>query len=70
MDDEVDCIYRDIDNKVRSEIIKNPDYTEIYIQLLSVARQLERMADHATNIAEDTVYMIEGNIVRHKGKTA
>jgi phosphate transport system protein len=34
--------------------------------MLSAARNLERIADHATNIAEDVIYMNEGNIVRHR----
>lgn len=41
---------------------------EPIIYLLSVARSLERIADHATNIAEDVIYMMEGVIVRH-GRT-
>ena len=35
------------------------------IHLLSVSRRLERVADHATNIAEDVIYLVEGRIVRH-----
>jgi phosphate transport system protein len=34
--------------------------------MLSASRHLERIADHATNIAEDVIYMAEGTIVRHK----
>ena len=67
MDDEVDAIYRDMHEKVENDIRKDPERTEIYIQLLAVARHIERIADHATNIAEDTIYMIQGNIVRHRG---
>ena len=67
MDDEVDAIYRDMHEKVENNIRKDPEKTEIYIQLLAVARHIERIADHATNIAEDTIYMIQGNIVRHRG---
>jgi phosphate transport system protein len=36
------------------------------MQVLSISRHLERIADHATNIAEDVIYMIEGDIIRHR----
>ena len=36
--------------------------------MLSASRHLERIADHATNIAEDVIYMIEGEIIRHKAE--
>jgi len=42
---------------------------ECLIHLLSASRYLERVADSATNIAEDVVYMIEGEIVRHRPET-
>ena len=35
------------------------------IQLLTISRYIERAADHCTNIAEDVIYMISGEIVRH-----
>jgi phosphate transport system protein len=35
------------------------------INLLLISRHLERLADHATNIAEEVIYMIEGEIIRH-----
>ena len=37
------------------------------VGLLSLSRQLERIADHTTNIAEDLVYQVEGEVIRHKG---
>jgi phosphate transport system protein len=38
----------------------------LYMRLLSVSRHLERLADMATNVAEDVIYMVEGDIVRHR----
>ena len=35
------------------------------INLLLISRHLERLADHATNIAEEVIYLIEGEIIRH-----
>jgi phosphate transport system protein len=36
------------------------------IELILVAKHLERMADHITNVAEDIVYMVEGKTIKHK----
>jgi phosphate transport system protein len=51
---------------VQTAIRQNPEYVENLIHLLSISRHLERIADYATNIAEDVIYMIEGTIIRHK----
>ena len=40
------------------------------LELISVSKNLERIADHATNIAEDVVYLVEGEIVRHQATQA
>lgn len=50
---------------MKSVIQKNPEYIEDMTHYPGVSRHLERIADHATNIAEDIIYMIDGNIVRH-----
>ena len=42
-----------------------PETVERAVQAISVSRHLERIGDHATNIAEDIVYMVEGEIIRH-----
>ena len=52
--------------KVQEAILENPKQISPLIHLLSASRHLERIADHTTNIAEDVIYMIEGNIVRHR----
>ena len=57
-------------NKTLVDFIKkDPDNLSSYIQLLSASRYLERMADHATNIAEDVIYLITGEIIRHSSNT-
>lgn len=65
-DDEVDELYREMVTIVRDGIKANIKHVEGYLFILSVARHLERIADHATNIAEDVLYMLEGGIVRHR----
>ena len=68
-DDEVDAMNRDMFIQVQNSIRKNTNRMECLIHLLSASRHLERVADHATNIAQDVVYMIEGEIVRHRPET-
>ncbi|VBB42785.1 Phosphate-specific transport system accessory protein PhoU homolog [uncultured Desulfatiglans sp.] len=66
MDDEVDEMNRRIYDKVKDTIMLHPDRVAYLINMLLVARHLERIADHATNIAEEVIYMIEGEISRHQ----
>lgn len=65
MDDEVDAIQKDAYKQVREAIRKKPEDVTPLINLFLISRHLERMADHATNIAEEVIYLIEGEIVRH-----
>jgi phosphate transport system protein len=69
-DDDVDEFYRNMYNKVNQKILESPtaEIIDDMLQLLSISRHLERIADHATNIAEDVIYMIEGVIYRHHFK--
>jgi phosphate transport system protein len=67
-DDEVDGLNRRLFAMLQEKIKKTPERMEQYIHLLSVTRYLERIADQATNIAEDVIYMVEGEVVRHHGK--
>jgi phosphate transport system protein len=70
-DDEVDAMNRDMYNLVKDAILGDPsrERVELLIHALSVSRHLERIADHTTNIAEDVIYMISGEIVRHHVET-
>ena len=64
-DDEVDNFQNEAYDVIKQAIKENPDRVAYLINLLLISRHLERIADHATNIAEEVVYMIEGEIVRH-----
>lgn len=65
-DDEVDELNRRMYRIVKDAIPAQPQHTESLIHMFSATRHLERIADHATNIAEDVIYMIEGRIIRHR----
>jgi phosphate transport system protein len=65
MDDEVDRYNREIIDDVSDFMRQAPAHVDSGLHLFSAARQLERIADHATNIAEDVVYLVEGRIIRH-----
>lgn len=65
-DDAVDRMRKDMEDLVLTEIQLRPQFTTHLLKLASVARHLERLADMATNIAEDVIYMVEGEIIRHK----
>jgi phosphate transport system protein len=65
LDDEVDIIKDQVYDHVKSAIDSRVDRGGYLINLLLISRHLERIADHATNIAEEVVYMIEGEIIRH-----
>ena len=65
MDDEVDQIQKEAYDRIKNAMKKNPDMTGFLINLFLVSRHLERLADHATNIAEEVIYLIEGEIIRH-----
>jgi phosphate transport system protein len=64
-DDEVDRIKHDIRVGAEEAIRCQPDEVRPLMRLLAVSRNLERIADCATNIAEDVIYMSEGRIIRH-----
>lgn len=66
-DDLVDELNEQMYRKVIDQIRERPESAERAILMLSVTRQLERIGDHACNIAEDVLYLLTGEIVRHGG---
>ena len=66
MDDEVDRYNVEMIAEIVQAMKSSPALIEPGLSMFSAVRQLERIADHATNIAEDVIYLVEGEIVRHK----
>jgi phosphate transport system protein len=66
MDDEVDRFNDEMIAELTGLMKQSPDFVESGLTLFTVVRHLERIADHATNIAEDVIYLIEGEIVKHR----
>ncbi|HVK07177.1 MAG TPA: phosphate signaling complex protein PhoU [Gemmataceae bacterium] len=66
MDDEVDRYNDELIADVAAGMKKSPDAVDPGLVLYAVTRHVERIADHATNIAEDVIYLVEGEIVKHR----
>jgi phosphate transport system protein len=66
MDDEVDRYNTEIIQELIATMQSSPGLIEPALSLFSATRHLERIADHATNIAEDVIYLISGELVRHR----
>jgi phosphate transport system protein len=64
-DDEVDAMHRHMYDCVEAAMRQKPDRIPTYIHLMNISKHLERVADLATNIAEDVIYTAEGKLVRH-----
>ncbi len=65
-DDAADRLYRQIISECVPFMRSHPDRIDHVLHLLGAVRNLERIADHATNIAEDVIFVVEGRIVRHR----
>ncbi len=69
-DDEVDALKDELYEELRNAIRSNPDELEALLKLYGVTRNLERLGDMATHVAEEVIFMVEGDIVRHSGGSA
>ena len=61
--DEIKRMYEWLQERMREDPDRIPEYT----QILSISRHLERIADQSTNVAEDVIFTVEGELVRHGG---
>jgi phosphate transport system protein len=69
LDDEVDRFNDEIIDELIARMKTSASLIEPSLSLFSAVRHLERIADHATNIAEDVLYLVDGEIVRHRHQT-
>lgn len=70
MDDEIDQMNRDARDKLMAVMEKHPDISLQALNAIIIARNLERIADHATNISRDVIFWIRGADVRHQVSSA
>jgi phosphate transport system protein len=66
LDDMVDEHNREIITELQTQMKQRPQSVEAALHCFSAVRHIERIADHAVNIAEDVIYLVEGDIVRHR----
>ncbi|HWA98557.1 MAG TPA: phosphate signaling complex protein PhoU [Pirellulales bacterium] len=65
-DDSVDALNKEIQAAIREHLKQSPEQVDCWLRWISVVKHIERMADMATHVAEDVIYMVEGDIVRHR----
>ncbi|NUN05379.1 MAG: phosphate signaling complex protein PhoU [Bdellovibrio sp.] len=68
MDDEIDGLKNKVFKEATVHIKAQPQDVEAGLDLILIARNLERLGDHATNIAEDVIFAVTGKDIRHGGK--
>lgn len=69
-DDRVDQLLRLVYDHQEEAVRADPAYFRTALRILSTAKYLERIADHATNVCEDVIYMAEGTVVKHSKSIA
>jgi len=66
MDEEIDQIHRKTYDLLKQRMREDSNTVEEAVNALTVSRSLERIADLATNVAEDVVFMVDGDVIRHQ----
>ncbi len=67
-DKEVDVLNRQLHRELSSYMVERASTISRCLNLMVIAKSLERIADHATNVAEEVVYLYEAKDIRHSGK--
>ncbi len=65
-DDKVDALHEQIIREIYTYMVEDPKNIKVGIRLITVSSNLERVADIATNLAEEVIYMKEGKMLRHQ----
>ena len=69
-DKEVDLLNKQLHRELSSYMVERPSTITRCLNLMVISKSLERIADHATNVAEEVVYLYEAQDIRHTGKNA
>lgn len=69
MDKQVDAIHKQLQRELVSYMIESPATITRALNLMVISKSLERIADHASNIAEEVVFLYEGRDIRHTAKS-
>ena len=64
-DDKLDGLKEQVFRELLSYILQNPATTQPALELILISRHLERVGDHATNVAEEVIFMVSGRDIRH-----
>ena len=67
-DQDVDALNKQLHRELASYMVEKPTTISRCLNLMVISKRLERIADHATNIAEEVVYLYEAKDIRHSGK--
>lgn len=67
-DKQVDLLNKQLHRELSSYIVERPSTITRCLNLMVISKSLERVADHATNVAEEVVYLYEGRDIRHTGQ--
>lgn len=69
-DKDVDALHKQLQRELVTYMMEQPATITRCLNLMQISKRIERIADHATNIAEEVVYLYEGRDIRHTGKDA